>query len=97
MFGKKENKIATPHDFKLSLGDKLKDRITGFEGICIYRSQWISNCNTYGLKSEKLKDGLPMDLNQFDEPMLSLVEEKIHEDSRSTGGPTESIRHTNRF
>ena len=98
MFGKnKENKLAKPHDFKFNLGDKLEDSITGFKGICVWRSQWISNCNTYGLKPTGLKDGAPMESVQFDEPMLSVVEKEVHKESRKTGGPTESISATNRM
>ena len=37
-------------DFKLFLGDKAKDLITGFEGIIIARTQYLTNCNTYGIK-----------------------------------------------
>jgi hypothetical protein len=96
MFIKKKNGLAAPHDFKFDLGDKLKDKITGFSGVVIYRSQWLSNCNTYGLKPTILKDSKPMDTEQFDEPLLTLMEKKVHEENRDTGGPTEKIIPTNR-
>ncbi len=94
MFGKK---LGKPHDFKFSLGDKLKDIITGFSGICVSRSQWISNCNTYGLKSVELKDGKPLENEHFDEPVLTLVKEKVHKENRDTGGLTLNPPTANRI
>ena len=84
------------HDFIFQLGDTVKDTITGFTGVVFSRSQWLANCNTYGIKSRELKDGKPMDLVYFDEPNLIKVEkEKIKEDRR-TGGPDRPIMQTNR-
>lgn len=92
-----KKKLGKPHDFKFNLGDELKDSITGFSGICVSRSQWISNCNTYGLKSVELKDGKPMDMEWFDEPVITLVKEKVHKENRDTGGPTPKIPMANRI
>ena len=85
-------------DFKFSLGSVAKDRITGFKGIIVCRTQWITNCNTYGVKSQDLdKDGKPSDAVHIDEPSLLLVEETAFPSpSKKVGGPTELIRATNR-
>lgn len=84
-------------DFKFELGQTVKDTITGYEGIVVSRSQWISNCNTYGVKSQTLKDGKPIETEHFDEPVLVLIEEKqVMEPAQKTGGPVERIRNTNR-
>ncbi len=74
-------------NFKFNLGDILKDEITGFTGVAISRCQWINNCNVYGLKSQKLKDSVPIESQHFDEPQLELVETKAVSSSRTTGGP----------
>ena len=88
MFGSKKKKP----DFKFELGDKLRDRITGFTGVCVYRTQWIHNCNVYGLQPDKLKDdGTTPDREQFDEPQLEVVEQEVVEKSRKTGGPTAAM------
>ena len=42
-------------NFKYELGVLAKDTITGFEGIIVCRTQWLTNCNVYGLKSRDLK------------------------------------------
>lgn len=84
-------------DFLLELGDEVKDVITGFKGIIIYRTQWIHNCNVYGVQPKALdKDGKPPERQQFDEPQLELVEKEVHKASRDTGGPTTSMTESSR-
>ena len=84
--------------FKIRLGEEVKDRITGFRGIVISRSQWLTNCNTYGIKSQELKDNVPLDTQWFDEPTLEtlLMSIPIVESNRETGGPEHKIPQTNR-
>lgn len=83
-------------EFKFNLGSKVKDILTGFTGILECRSQWLHNCNTYGIKPSKLnKDGEPARTQYFDEPQLILVEENVVEPKRDTGGPCKDIPQTN--
>lgn len=84
-------------NFKFELGDKAKDSITGFEGVIMYRCQWLHNCNTYGVKSQVLHDGEPIDVKTFDEPQLKLTEPKAVPASRKTGGPDRDVRSTSRM
>jgi len=84
-------------EFKFNLGDEVMDRITGFRGIITCRSQWISNCNTYGVMSRDLKDGVPMERQYFDEPNLGLVKAKKIEPNQETGGPERPVYPTNRM
>ena len=86
------------YDFKYELGDEVKDRITGFSGIITARTQWLTNCNTYGIKSRKLKDCKPIDALFFDEPDIELIKPKVFEEPtrKKTGGPTMDIPQTNR-
>jgi hypothetical protein len=92
MFGMKKEP-----EFKFSLGDEVKDVITGFTGICIGRHQWINNCNTYSVKSQTLKDGMPQEGIAFDEPQLEVVQEKVFQENRRTGGPERKVKQPNRF
>lgn len=82
--------------FKFNLGDRVRDAITGFEGILTCRTQWLNNCNTYGVQPTTLKDGVPMERAHFDEPQLELVEEKVMEAHRETGGPERRVPTCNR-
>jgi hypothetical protein len=44
--------------FKFELGEVLKDVVTGFQGVAMGRTQYFTDCNHYGLCSQKLdKDG----------------------------------------
>jgi hypothetical protein len=91
MFGKKEKP-----DFKLNLGDEVKDIFTGFTGLIVCRTQWIHNCNTYGVKPKKLKDGVPQENQFFDEPQLEIIEKEVVKSKRDTGGPCSSVPCTAR-
>ena len=71
----KENPFDLPdqEEFEFELGAVLRDNITGFEGVVTGRSQWVAGGNnTYCLKPQKLKDGMPQKTEWFDEAMLSL-------------------------
>ena len=85
-------------DFKFDLGVPVRDKITGFEGVVVFRSQWLHNCNTYGVQPTELKDGAPQKREIFDEPQLELVsaEPAFEESKKKTGGPTADIPQTNR-
>lgn len=61
--------------FRFELGDKVKDTLTGLEGILTYRVEYLTGCNQYGMftglddKGEIRKD------HQVDENRLELIEE----------------------
>ena len=84
------------HEFKIELGAKAKDKITGFEGIIVVRCQWLNGCNTYGIKPQKLKDEKTIDTTYFDEPQLIVINKKEVTGKRSTGGPCQSPTQPNR-
>lgn len=92
-----ELKLATPNDFKFGIGDRVEDQITGFEGVIVSRTQWLSNCNTYSVQSTARKDGIPLERQHFDEPQLELITKKeIKEPKHKTGGPERPVPMTNR-
>jgi hypothetical protein len=56
---------------KISLGDRAKDSITGFEGIVVARTEWLSGCDRLTLQPEKLdKEGGVKLTQTFDETQL---------------------------
>ena len=83
-------------NFKFELGTTVKDTITGFEGLVTRRTQWLNNCNTYGVQPRELdKDGKIRECGNFDEPQLELVEkESPVKSDRKTGGPERSVQRT---
>jgi hypothetical protein len=65
--------MAKTGDYKFDRGDRLRDKVTKFEGICVSRGDHISGCNTYGLQPTELKDGAPQETKWFDEPRMETV------------------------
>jgi hypothetical protein len=77
-------------DFKFQNGDELKDKITGFRGVVISRGDYLTGCNRYALKPQKLmKDKKIQDAEWFDEDQLILIKKKKIDLSErpNTGGP----------
>lgn len=73
----------------VQLGDKAKDQVTGFEGICVARTEWLNGCVRVTLQSDKLdKEGKPQEGQTFDEPQLVVTNpNKVQCGPRTTGGP----------
>ena len=82
--------------FEFKPGDIVRDVISGFVGVVFYRTGWLYNCNTYGLKEKDPKEKRPGELYQFDEPQLELMDKEIIEEDNGTGGPVNDIIQTNR-
>lgn len=73
---------------KINLGDEARDPITGFKGICICRTEWISGCTRVGLQAPMGKDGKVPDTQHFDEPMIEVVKPgKLAAKVTTKGGP----------
>lgn len=64
----------------IQLGDRVKDRVTGFTGIVVARSEYLHGCRRVGVQPEKLeKDGKPPEAAWFDEPQVDLVKAGVHQ------------------
>lgn len=64
---------------KIKLGDKVRDKVTGYEGIAVARTQFLNDCVQYMVARKLKKD---QDLNiqgdpSFDELILEVVEKKV--------------------
>jgi hypothetical protein len=72
----------------IELGDVVRDKVTGFEGVAIGVTTWLHGCRRITVQPRALKDGRPIEPLSFDEPQLEIVETKVVEQgSRKTGGP----------
>lgn len=58
----------------INVKDKVKDTITGFEGIVIARTEWLNGCVRCCIQSQKLKDGKILDTETIDEGQLEIIE-----------------------
>jgi hypothetical protein len=60
---------------RVELGCKVKDLITGFEGIVTGRTLWLTGCVQFVVVSQELdKDGKRRDGEWFDEQRLKVLE-----------------------
>lgn len=62
---------------KLKLGQKAKDKITGFEGIVTGCAEYLTGCDQYVLQPKCEKQGTYPDGQWFDEGRLELVGEAM--------------------
>lgn len=78
----------------INLGDKAKDLVTGFEGICIARTHWLNGCVRCTLQPDKTdKEGKPYEGQTFDEPQLTVVKQgQVKCGPTDTGGPIPAPR-----
>ena len=72
----------------LQLGDVVKDRITGFKGVVIARTDWLNGCVRMSVQPEKLgSDGKPIESQVFDVEQLELIKAKVQPLATRSGGP----------
>jgi hypothetical protein len=79
---------------QIQLGDEVIDTITGFKGIAIAKTRWISGCDRINVQPKGLdKDGHLFDTQSFDEPLLKIVKKKTSKKkvNRENGGPRMTI------
>lgn len=72
----------------LNLGDKVKDKITGFTGIVTARLEYLNGCLRMQVTPDKLdKDGEMRDGMVLDVEQLVLIKAGVHEPAPPGGGP----------
>lgn len=71
------------------LGTRMRDKITGFEGIAVAKVVFLNGCVQYQLKPSKLdKDGKVYDGNTFDNQQLEVMDEGINKGKEKAEKPT---------
>lgn len=68
-----ESSVGRQNDF---FGKKCRDKVTGFEGICIGRSEWLYSCDQYGLEPLSKKNKVAA-TEWFDEGRIEVLENYI--------------------
>lgn len=74
--------------FRYELGSKAKDKITGYIGLIVARTEWLYGCRRYVLQAQEVKDGKPLESLCIDEDAITLIVPAEPHAVRSTGGPT---------
>ena len=57
----------------IELGQKAKDKITGFEGVITGRAQYLFGCDQYSIVPVVDKDGKVSDTQWFDEGRIEII------------------------
>lgn len=57
------------------LGKKVREKITGFEGIASSKHIYLTGCNQYGIQAPVDKNGVIPDIKYFDEGRLEVIGE----------------------
>jgi hypothetical protein len=76
-------------EFKWEMGSEVKDKVTGFKGIVVCRSQYLTGCNRYAVQSQELCDAKPVSWQNFDEDQLEMVGKGMNIDVKDPGGNLE--------
>lgn len=64
---------------KIELGDKVRDRISGFMGIAVGCTEWMYGCTRFVVSSQELHNGNLVDNQSFDVQQLEIVEKRALE------------------
>lgn len=78
-------KINEKGEIMIKLGSKIKDMITGFEGVAIARIVYLNGCVQIQVQSKKLKDGKIIKAEWIDEPQL-ICKDKTKDKKDDPGG-----------
>jgi hypothetical protein len=61
----------------IELGDEVKHTITGFQGIAIARTKWLTGCDRITIQPRELREGKPIDSHSFDEPECAVIRKGV--------------------
>ncbi len=77
--------------FKHQLGQVVKDIVTGFTGVIMSRTEYLTGCRQYGVQTQRLnKEGALRQWEWFDEDRIVPVKAapvKLGEKKPNPGGP----------
>lgn len=75
---------------KIKLGQEVEDKVTGFKGIVIGQTKWLTGCDQSIVKAKAKVDSLPLDGQWFDDGQLKFIGEGINAkdvQDKKPGGP----------
>jgi len=85
---------GTKEKSMIKLGDLVRDKVSGYQGIVVGISDFLYGCKRIGIQAQNLHDGKPVESIWIDLPQAELIEGqkvKTVESDRITGGPISSI------
>lgn len=85
---------------EIKLGDRVCDKVTGYEGIAVARTQFLNGCVQYTI-ARKLKKGEDINITgdpSIDESVLKVIQKRVitskeyEEEDKRLGGETKIMR-----
>ncbi len=72
---------------KIQLGDKVKDKVSGFVGVAVAKTEFLNGCIQYNVMPKAGKDGKMPEEVGIDEQSLEVIIKKIKKiNKKDTGG-----------
>lgn len=71
----------------INLGQQVRDKVTGFEGIATARVEYLNGCIQYCIKPKATKEGACPAGEYIDDQQLEVVGDGIAVNPKVTGGP----------
>ncbi len=83
--------VVTPVSCDVVLGSRVKDKLTGFEGIASSKTVWSSGNVLIGIEPTTLYEGKPIQAHSFEAQRVEILEVKkppvSKDNSAVSGGP----------
>ncbi len=71
----------------IDLGDKVKDKVSGYVGIAVCRSSYLQGCDRISIQAIVKKNEKPLSWQSFDEPQLKVLKKcAVKQGNKITGG-----------
>lgn len=80
----------------IKLGQRVRDRISGLEGIVIGRMEYLYGCTRIAVQPQDVKDGKPVESTFVDEPQLELLGDEFVADAEMSRPPEGAVPATGR-
>lgn len=80
---------------KIKLGQKVRDKVTGFTGTVTAKVEYLNGCVQYCVMPKAKEEGKLPTPEYIDVQQLEIFKEKVEIVSRKSGGVVSNIPNTN--
>ncbi len=80
---------------RIEFGSKVRDTITGFEGIVRSYNEWDNGCVKYAVQGRVKDNGKSPEFEWIDAQQLEILEPAPKKEAKLTGGPMPTERQSN--
>jgi len=77
---------------KIKLLQRVKDTLTGYEGVVVARTEWAYGCVRLSVQGDLDKDGKVPEPAVFDEPQLKVIKKTKTKSTKSKHGFREAVQ-----